>query len=117
MNDFADMLKYFRQREGLSQRELAEKLKMSHSAISMYEAGKRFPEREAEEAIADYFNVSLNTLRGIDTEISEETAEFLAMIRKSPILVQLIKDFVRLSSVQQDTVLALIHSMIPDKHP
>lgn len=64
MNNFASMLKYFREREGLSQRELASKLGMSASAICMYENGNRQPKFEDEETIADFFNVDLNTLRG-----------------------------------------------------
>ena len=68
MPDFKDMLKYFRMRDHLSQSELAEKLGLSASTISMYEVGKREPDFEIEEKIADYFNVDLNTLRGRDTE-------------------------------------------------
>lgn len=68
MPAFKDMLKYFRIREGLSQSELAEKLGMSPSRISMYEVGKREPDFEAEEKIADFFNTDLNTLRGRDVE-------------------------------------------------
>ena len=64
MADFASMLKYLREREGLSQRELAKKLGMSASAICMYENGNRHPKPEDEETIADFFNVDLNTLRG-----------------------------------------------------
>ena len=64
MADFAQMLKYFREREGLTQRELADKLGMSSGAIGMYESGKRHPKFEDEETIADFFNVDLNTLRG-----------------------------------------------------
>lgn len=68
MPDFKDMLKYFRLREGLSQSELAEKLQVSTSRISMYEAGKREPDFITEERIADFFNTDLNTLRGKDSE-------------------------------------------------
>lgn len=64
MADFASMLKYLRDREHLSQRALAEKLDLAPSTIGMYESGKRKPRPEEEEAIADYFNVDLNTLRG-----------------------------------------------------
>ena len=68
MSDFASMLKYLREREHLSQRELAVKLGMSASAIGMYESGKRQPRFEDEEAIADFFNVDINTLRGRNVE-------------------------------------------------
>lgn len=68
MPEFKDMLKYFRMREHLSQSELADKLGVSASRISMYEVGKREPDFETEEKIADFFNTDLNTLRGKDTE-------------------------------------------------
>lgn len=68
MPEFKDMLKYLRMREGLSQSELAEKLGVSASRISMYEVGKREPDFETEEKIADFFNTDLNTLRGRDIE-------------------------------------------------
>lgn len=68
MADFKDMLKYFRSREGLSQSDLAKKLGVSTSTISMYEVGKREPDFETEEKIADFFNTDLNILRGRDTE-------------------------------------------------
>lgn len=70
MAEFKDMLKYFRSREGLSQSELAKKLGVSTSTISMYEVGKREPDFETEEKIADFFNTDLNILRGRDTELS-----------------------------------------------
>ena len=68
MADFKDMLKYFRSREGLSQSDLAKKLGVSTSTISMYEVGKREPDFETEEKIADFFNTDLNILRGRDVE-------------------------------------------------
>lgn len=78
MADFASMLKYLREREGLSQRELASKLGMSASAICMYEKGNRQPNFEDEETIADFFNVDLNTLRGIRTYESNSNYEEIA---------------------------------------
>lgn len=68
MADFKDMLKYFRSRDGLSQSDLAKKIGVSTSTISMYEVGKREPDFETEEKIADFFNTDLNILRGRDTE-------------------------------------------------
>lgn len=68
MQEFKDMLKFFRMRANLSQSELAEKLGLAASTISMYEVGKREPDFETEEKIADFFNTDLNTLRGRDNE-------------------------------------------------
>lgn len=85
MNDFKDMLKYFRLREGLSQTELANKVGVSKSTIAMYESGNRNPSYEIEEALADFFNVSINLLRGKADEeppyylnsTTSEAAQFL----------------------------------------
>lgn len=77
MPEFKDMLKYFRIREHLSQSELAEKLGIAPSTISMYEVGKREPDFETEEKIADFFNTDLNTLRGRDSEQKEKPPQII----------------------------------------
>lgn len=66
MAAFKEMLKYLRSRENLSQAELAEKLGVAKSTISMYEVGRREPDFETLEAIADLFNVDMNFLLGKD---------------------------------------------------
>ena len=66
MGTFKDMLKYLRNRDKLSQSELAEKLGVAKSTIRMYEVGKREPDFETLEAIADLFNVDMNFLLGKD---------------------------------------------------
>ena len=68
MPQFKDMLKYFRQRGGLSQKDLSKIIGVSASTISMYEVGQREPDFEIEERLADFFNTDLDTLRGIDRE-------------------------------------------------
>lgn len=64
MAKFKDMLKYLRNRENLSQAELADKIGMSKASISMYEVGKREPSFETLECFADFFNVDMNFLLG-----------------------------------------------------
>lgn len=64
MVKFADMFTYLRKRKGLTQAELASALNISQSTVTMYERGKRKPTLEDAEAIADYFNVDMNTLVG-----------------------------------------------------
>lgn len=66
MAQFSDMLTYLRKRNNLSQQELADKLNITRSAIGMYETGRREPDFETLEAIADFFNVDMNTLTGFD---------------------------------------------------
>ena len=60
--DFAKRLKELRVSRGLTQEDLARELNLVKSSISMYENGKRKPSFEVLEAIADYFNVNMDTL-------------------------------------------------------
>jgi len=64
MSEFKKMLKYLREREGMSQQELANKLGIAKSTVGMYESGRREPNFETMEAIADIFNVDMNFLHG-----------------------------------------------------
>lgn len=114
MPEFKDMLKYFRMREGLSQSELAAKLGVSVSRISMYEVGKREPDFETEEKIADFFNTDLNTLRGRDIEdeehyyLNEETRDMAQAIFENKEL-RVLFDAARDSSPED---LQTVHSML-----
>ena len=82
MSGFSEMLIRLRKSEGLSQQELSEKLSVSRSAISMYESGKREPDYETLEEIADFFNVNMSTLLGKDegAEIREYNEAILKRI-------------------------------------
>lgn len=83
MGNFADRFKLLRTSRRLTQDEIARKLKMSKSAISMYENGKRVPDLETMETIADIFNVSIGYLTGsedrstyyLDPDVAEKAQE------------------------------------------
>lgn len=68
MTKFNEVLKYLRTSRGITQAEFAKALGVSPSTVGMYETGEREPNFETEEKIADYFNVSLDVLRGKDTK-------------------------------------------------
>lgn len=61
---FKDVLRNLRISANLSQEDLANRLGLAKSTISMYENGSRKPNFETLEAIADTFNVDMNTLIG-----------------------------------------------------
>lgn len=77
--EIKDVLKNLRKVKGISQVKLAEDLGVSAGIIGMYESGKRKPSYEALEAIADYFNVTIDYLTGresgsmyyLDPEVAE----------------------------------------------
>jgi len=70
MTKFNEILKYLRTSRGITQAEFAKAIGVRPSTIGMYETGEREPNFETEEKIADYFNVSLDVLRGKDTRTS-----------------------------------------------
>lgn len=61
---FGVVLKSLREERHLSQRQLADNLKIAYSTVGMYESGQREPSYEMLENIADYFNVDMNYLLG-----------------------------------------------------
>ena len=67
MSLFGSRLRQLRKEDNLTQKELAAKLGLAFSTISMYERGIREPDFETTEAIADYFNVSMDFLLGKST--------------------------------------------------
>lgn len=69
MADFGKVLRILRKNKKLTQKKLADDLGLAFSTISMYERGEREPDFETLEAIADYFNVSMNILLGRETLI------------------------------------------------
>lgn len=64
MGDFPNVFKSLRLRENFSQQELADKLGLAKSTVSMYENGNRQPDLENLEKIADLFNVDMDYLIG-----------------------------------------------------
>ena len=64
MLNFGDRLRSLRQSKDLSQSEFAKQIRISKSAVNMYERGEREPNFETLEKIADYFNVDLDYLLG-----------------------------------------------------
>lgn len=80
---FSDILRSLRLKAGLSQEELGKKLGLAKSTISMYESGTREPNLEVLEAIADIFNVDMNTLTDskVSAELSSELQEYLEELK------------------------------------
>lgn len=70
MNKFGQRLKYLREEAGLSQQELSKKLdsKISATAIGYWELSKRIPNLDAAILLAQYFNVTLDYIAGLEDD-------------------------------------------------
>lgn len=83
---FSDVLRSLRIKSNMSQEELGNKLGLAKSTISMYENGTREPSLEILEAIADTFNVDMNTLTDskASAELNAELQEYLEELKNRP---------------------------------
>ena len=52
------MLRALRSREGLTQQQLADKLEVTNTSVSLYEHGKRLPGRKTLTKLYDALNLS-----------------------------------------------------------
>ena len=81
-----DMIAKKRAELSLSQEELAEKLCVSRSAIAKWETGKGTPDVENIKALANLFQISVDSLLGMDVKEQnvspEETVEYKVMLEE-----------------------------------
>ena len=57
-----EKIKHYRKIEGITQKQLGEKLGVKHNTVSDYERGVISPEQDMLFAISEVFNVSINEL-------------------------------------------------------
>lgn len=68
---FPEQLRSLRERAGMSRRILSELCGLSKNSIARYERGERVPSLTDAEALADFFDVSLDRLCGRKKFFSE----------------------------------------------
>ena len=61
-----------RNKKGLSQEELAEKLYATRQAVSRWENGETVPNTETLKLLSNFFDVSINTLKEPNGDFNEE---------------------------------------------
>lgn len=64
MADFANRLRFLRNERHMTQQDVADQLNVGKMTISGYERGKRHPDFERLDALADLFDVSISYLLG-----------------------------------------------------
>lgn len=73
MGEFAKVFRQLRLQSGMTQPELAVRLGVSRSAVSMYERGEREPDLTTLATIAKVFGVDMNYLTGAEVGADEFT--------------------------------------------
>lgn len=63
-NSLGDRIRTLRERAGLTQKELSDKINISNTTLSQYENGRRTPSDEIKMSLAAFFDVSINYLFG-----------------------------------------------------
>ena len=64
----SDRLRYLREKKGLSQTEAAKKLGIVRTTYSNYEAGNREPDNETLRKLAEFYEVSVDYLLGVEAQ-------------------------------------------------
>lgn len=67
--DTKDVILELRNKKGLSQDELAEKLYVTRQAVSRWENGETIPNTETLKLLSAFFDVSINTLLGAPRQL------------------------------------------------
>lgn len=113
MATFQQRLKSLRTGSNMNQEELGEKIGVGKMTISQYETGKRRPDIETLEALADIFNVSTDYLLGkTDVTIQILDEEDLKILRDQP-LRRLIEYYKRLTPEGADKLLEYYNDLNP----
>ena len=63
--EFTDIIVELMKQEGLSQKELAEKINVTEASMSRYIKGERIPRIDVLVKLANVFNVSIEYLQGL----------------------------------------------------
>ncbi len=93
MQDFGKRVKELRQRAGLTQQQLAERILVSKAAISNYELYERNPSPEILIKLARVFHVSTDYLLGIEEktqvlDVSDLTDEDIQVLESTAALLR-----------------------------
>ncbi len=81
-NIFAQRVKAEREKKNLSTTELAEKLGVQKSRVSMWETNGTIPRNDMLLKLCDFFNVTVDYLLGNETEQTDEKKEKINSIQR-----------------------------------
>lgn len=105
---FPHRLRQLRDNCNLTQEELAKELNLTQSTIAYYESGRKMPTLENTEAIADFFNVSVDYLLGRTNVRETSDGKYLEVSEKPSEYDDISKEIRNLSPESQEELRKLI---------
>lgn len=128
MNDtesIASRLKMALSLRNMRQQDLVDKTKIPKGSISQYVTGFVEPKSDRIYLMAKALNVNPVWLMGLDapmeTAVSQQynsdVAELLVLIKNTPELIEFNREILRLPDAQRQSVLNLVHSLLPNELP
>ena len=82
MNFFATNLKFLREKEGLTRKELSDKLNVNPSTLTRWENEEVGATVKNAIDVSDYFNISVADLTGIDLRLKNNSFDELDVLFK-----------------------------------
>lgn len=107
---FAVILKKLRNGRNLSQKQFAQEIYISPSAISQYETGRTMPSRENLDRIARFFDVSTDYLLG-SSAIAEKEEQLNQKYCGNITVSELIDKCIGISDKYRETLLDIVDAL------
>ena len=100
----------------MTQQQLAEMINQSQSSITMYETGRREPEMDVLEALADVFNVPMTAFmpQG-DVDLSASDVDVLEALHQNPRLGLLFDRQRKMSSADIEFMLQMADRIVKER--
>lgn len=92
-NSLAEALVEFRAANGMTQKDLAEKLNVSDKAVSRWENGKNYPDIETLQRLSELLGVTINNLLNGNLEVVEKKPPYRKAIVYAVVIALLIYIF------------------------
>lgn len=109
---FGDNLRNIRVQRGLTQKQLADSLGTSQSAVAMYESSRREPDFSTVQRFADFFGVSMASLLPLHDSMDQAVASSIAeSFNQNPKLKELFDKAVFLNSSDLDTLINVAEAL------
>lgn len=113
--DIGQRIRVMRLSRNMTQRELADAINQSPSSITMYETGRREPDMETIEALADVFNVPKSAIFGNVDNITPDDLDALEALHQNPHLGMLFDRSRRMSAKDIEAMLSIADAILRER--